>query len=128
MRGQIGRCDEPSQGVVTRGPAAIRAPERAFGARATGQTSKGPIGRMASKQELSSFIRSTFSSIWSLELLLFLKTHRDRSWSPAEMVASLRGSDLLVARSAQPETLVEPLRRTVESLDPDRIPRLRQAP
>ncbi|PAX08819.1 hypothetical protein [Sphingomonas lenta] len=56
---------------------------------------------MTSKQELSSFIGSTFSSIWSLELLLFLKTHRDRSWSPAEMVASLRGSDLLVARSAQ---------------------------
>ena len=56
---------------------------------------------MASKQELSSFIGSTFQTVWSLELLLFLKAHRDRSWSSAEMVASLRGSDLLVTRSAQ---------------------------
>lgn len=101
MRGEIGRCDEPPQGVVTRSPAAIRAPERAFGARATGQASKGPVGRMASKQELSSFIGSTFRSVWSLELLLFLRRHRDRSWSPAEMVARLRGSELLVARGAQ---------------------------
>lgn len=56
---------------------------------------------MTSKQELSSFIRSTFRSVWSLELLLFLKEHGDRSWSPEDMVASLRGSELLVARSAQ---------------------------
>lgn len=56
---------------------------------------------MTSKQELSSFIGSTFRSVWSLELLLFLRAHRDRSWSPPEMVASLRGSDLLVARGAE---------------------------
>ncbi|HEX8388478.1 MAG TPA: hypothetical protein VF636_05630 [Sphingomonas sp.] len=56
---------------------------------------------MTSEQELAGFIRSTFPSIWSLELLLFLRAHRDRSWSQAEMVRSLRGSELVVARSAQ---------------------------
>ena len=52
-----------------------------------------------SGQELARFIRSTFRSVWSLELLLFLKAHRERSWSRAELIEVLRGSDLLVARS-----------------------------
>lgn len=56
---------------------------------------------MISKQDLPNFIRATFTSVWSLELLLFLKSHRDRFWSPEDLVAALRGSDLLVARSTQ---------------------------
>lgn len=56
---------------------------------------------MTSKQELSGFIRSTFASVWSLELLLFLRAHRERAWPPAELVTALRGSELLVARSLQ---------------------------
>ena len=54
---------------------------------------------MASKHELSQFIGSTFSSVWSLELLLFLKRHSDRTWRRPDLVDALRGSDLLVARS-----------------------------
>lgn len=54
---------------------------------------------MPGKQELVSFIRSTFRSIWSLELLLFLRSRADRVWAPGELVAALRGSELLVARS-----------------------------
>lgn len=53
---------------------------------------------MTSQQEVSSFICSTFRSAWSLELLLFLKRNRERSWSHAEIVAALRGSDLVVSQ------------------------------
>jgi hypothetical protein len=49
--------------------------------------------------DLSNFIRSTFRSVWALELLCFLRQHRDRSVGHAEMVAGLRGSDLVVTQS-----------------------------
>ncbi|HEV2746181.1 MAG TPA: hypothetical protein VGW34_02660 [Allosphingosinicella sp.] len=54
---------------------------------------------MASKQEVSSFIRATFRSVWALELLLYLRNNSGRSWSQAEMVAGLRSSDLVVVQS-----------------------------
>ena len=54
---------------------------------------------MPSRQEVTSFIRATFRSVWSLELLLFLKNHGDRSLSRFEMVAGLRGSDIVVSQS-----------------------------
>jgi hypothetical protein len=54
---------------------------------------------MPAKQELSSFIRSTFRSVWALELLCFLKKNRDRAWTNADLVAALRGSDLVVSQS-----------------------------
>ena len=45
------------------------------------------------------FIRSTFRSIWSLELLLFLSDNDDRAWSRDDLVSRLRGSDLIVSQS-----------------------------
>jgi hypothetical protein len=54
---------------------------------------------MPGKDEVARFIQSTFTSIWSLELLCFLKKHAEREWSPAEMVAALRASDLIVDQS-----------------------------
>ena len=56
---------------------------------------------MPGKQQLASFVRATFRSVWSLELLLHLRSHRDRAWAPRELVAALRGSELLVARSLE---------------------------
>ncbi|AQR73477.1 hypothetical protein [Sphingomonas sp. LM7] len=56
---------------------------------------------MPGKQELSSFIRATFRSVWALELLCFLKTNHDRAWSQAELVTALRGSDLVVSQSVE---------------------------
>ena len=56
---------------------------------------------MPSRNEVVSFIRATFRSVWALELLCFLRQHRDRSLSHAEMVAGLRGSDLVVTRSVE---------------------------
>jgi hypothetical protein len=54
---------------------------------------------MSSKEEVSSFIRASFPSVWALELLCFLRQNRGRSLSHAEMVAGLRGSDLVVTQS-----------------------------
>ncbi len=56
---------------------------------------------MPAKQEVSSFIRSTFRSVWALELLCFLKMHRDRAWPQRELVVALRGSDLVVSQSVE---------------------------
>ena len=55
---------------------------------------------MASDDEVSRFIRSTFRSVWSLEVLLLLKRDQ-RRWTDAEIVAALRASDLVVAQSLE---------------------------
>jgi hypothetical protein len=55
---------------------------------------------MAAREDVSRFIRASFRSVWSLELLLLLKRER-RRWSHAEIVASLRGSDLVVTQSVE---------------------------
>ena len=53
---------------------------------------------MASEDEIANFIRSSFRSVWSLELLLLLK--RDpRLWRHEEIVAALRASEIIVAQS-----------------------------
>lgn len=54
---------------------------------------------MPGKQEVTGFVRSTFRSVWSLELLCLLRREHERTWSNADMVAALRGSDLIVAQS-----------------------------
>lgn len=54
---------------------------------------------MASRRDVENFIRATFRSVWTLELLRFLRQNRDRGASHAEMVAELRGSDLVVTQS-----------------------------
>lgn len=54
---------------------------------------------MPGKQEVTGFVRSTFRSVWSLELLCLLRKKHERTWSSADMVTALRGSDLIVAQS-----------------------------
>lgn len=46
--------------------------------------------------DLRVFIRSTISSIWSLELLLLLKKQQHVAWSTDQLVRELRGSHFLV--------------------------------
>ena len=53
---------------------------------------------MTSNEELSSFIASSFPSVWSLELLLLLKNER-RQWTPDELISRLRASDLVVTQA-----------------------------
>ena len=52
---------------------------------------------MTSREELADFIRSSFRSVWSLELLLLIKREQ-RSWTVAEIVAALRASELVVTK------------------------------
>ena len=55
---------------------------------------------MSSREQLANFIRSSFRSVWSLELLLLVK--RDpRPWTLAEIVAALRASELVVTQCIQ---------------------------
>lgn len=51
---------------------------------------------MPSEQELFDFVRSTFRSVWALELLLFLKRN-EGAWGKADLVGTLRASDVVIA-------------------------------
>ena len=42
------------------------------------------------------FIRSSFRSVWAIELMLHLKQHSERAWSTVELVDTLRSSELVV--------------------------------
>lgn len=56
---------------------------------------------MPASQEVTEFIRSHFRSVWSLELLLHLKRHPDRTWSTAQLVDVLRASEAVVATGVE---------------------------
>lgn len=53
-----------------------------------------------SNEETLRFIGSSFRSVWALELLLVIKQDR-RSWPRAELVATMRASDLVVAKALE---------------------------
>lgn len=53
---------------------------------------------MAIASSLADFIRGAFPSVWTLELLALLASDRDRSWTGAELVERLRGSDHIVVQ------------------------------
>jgi len=53
-----------------------------------------------SSEELSRFIRSSFRSIWSPELLLLLKGE-ERDWTRQELIIALPGSELVVAQGLE---------------------------
>lgn len=50
-------------------------------------------------EEVAAFIRTSFRSVWDLELLCHLRRTPDRNQHPATLVAALRASDLVVANS-----------------------------
>lgn len=52
----------------------------------------------SSEEQLLDFVASSFSSVWALETLLLLKS-RDGPCSREKLVASLRASDLVVAKA-----------------------------
>lgn len=51
------------------------------------------------REEVAAFIRSSFRSVWDLEMLCYLRRSPDRDQSPATLVAGLRASDQVVANS-----------------------------
>jgi hypothetical protein len=54
---------------------------------------------MLVEKDASEFLRSTFRSIWSLELLFLLADDATRCWSIPEMVTALRASELVVKQA-----------------------------
>jgi hypothetical protein len=55
---------------------------------------------MSISAHLVDFIRGAFPSVWSLELLLLLRSEPARAWSRVELVGQLRGSDHIVDQGA----------------------------
>jgi hypothetical protein len=53
---------------------------------------------VTSQDDLSSFISSSFPSVWALEVLLALKRHQ-RACTPQELIDSLRASELVVTQA-----------------------------
>lgn len=53
---------------------------------------------MRSDDDLSAFIRASFRSIWSLEVLLLLKSS-ERPWTEHDLVGAMRASQLIVSES-----------------------------
>lgn len=56
---------------------------------------------MPEASELAAFITDSFRSIWTLELLLFLKDHANVAWHNDSLVSALRASDAIVATSIE---------------------------
>ena len=56
---------------------------------------------MPEASELAAFISDTFRSIWTLELLLFLKEHAANTWQNESLVSALRASDAIVSTSVE---------------------------
>jgi hypothetical protein len=52
----------------------------------------------SSDEDVLRFIAASFPSVWALELLLVLKSER-RAWAREELVATLRGSELVVSKA-----------------------------
>ena len=56
---------------------------------------------MPESAETIGFIRGCFRSVWSLELLLLLKSDPDREWAADELVGHLRSSEVIVRQSIE---------------------------
>ncbi len=54
---------------------------------------------MPAEADVEPFLRDNFRSIWSLELLLHLERHVERSFTAAELVEALRASRAIVEQS-----------------------------
>jgi hypothetical protein len=48
--------------------------------------------------QLSEFIRGAFPSVWTLELLMLMRSDPERAWTRSELVQKLRGSDHIVVQ------------------------------
>lgn len=53
---------------------------------------------MSISNQLADFIRGAFPSVWTLELLLLLKSEPGRAWTRQELVDKLRGSEPIVVQ------------------------------
>jgi hypothetical protein len=56
---------------------------------------------MPASPELAAFIRGHFPSVWTLELLLFLKNDSLNAWERDRLVQALRASEAIVTKSIE---------------------------
>lgn len=56
-------------------------------------------GDIPTPDEVAAFIRTSFRSVWDLELLFHVRRTPTENQHPASLVASLRASELVVANS-----------------------------
>jgi hypothetical protein len=56
---------------------------------------------MPVSSELAAFIRGHFPSVWTLELLLFLKNDSLKAWESDRLVDALRASEAIVTKSVK---------------------------
>jgi hypothetical protein len=56
---------------------------------------------MPLEKDVAGFLRSTFRSIWSMELLFLLLRDPARRWSSPELVDALRASELVVSQAVE---------------------------
>lgn len=54
---------------------------------------------MVDDSAIHRFMRSAFGSIWSLELLLLLRSRPEHCWSRGELIESLRASEQVLTKS-----------------------------
>jgi hypothetical protein len=54
---------------------------------------------MADDSAIHRFMRSAFGSIWSLELLLLLRSKPEHCWTRRELIESLRASEQVLTKS-----------------------------
>jgi hypothetical protein len=54
---------------------------------------------MPASPELAAFIRGHFPSVWTLELLLFLKNDSSKAWERDRLVQALRASEAIITKS-----------------------------
>ena len=52
-------------------------------------------------ESLARFIASAFRSIWSLELLLLVRSRSEHDWTHGELIDGLRASEQVLARSIE---------------------------
>jgi hypothetical protein len=55
-------------------------------------------GNMEASLNAARFVTSTFRSVWSLELVLYLRQSAHKAFSATELVAALRASDAVVSK------------------------------
>jgi len=56
---------------------------------------------MPDASDLAAFISDNFRSVWTLEVLLFLKDHAATAWQNDALVQALRASDAIVSTSVE---------------------------
>jgi hypothetical protein len=56
---------------------------------------------MPDPSDLAAFISDNFRSVWTLEILLFLKDHAAIAWQQDALVSALRASDAIVSNSVE---------------------------